>query len=72
MMKLVTAAELRERGFKIPYTIPDKAVITEGAWKLVGEVKVSRDEGVVTFDLGSLVFTEPFRWVDGELLEEEQ
>lgn len=63
----VTAKELRNRGFKIPDTIPDVAWIREGAWTLVSDdvsvEKESSDDGdLFKFHLGSLVYLEPFRW----------
>lgn len=64
----VTAAELRERGMSIPDHIPDVAWIPEGSWTFTGDVSVQQDKDdpeLLHVNLGSLVFTQPFRWIKG-------
>jgi hypothetical protein len=66
--KDITAGELREQGFSIPKRIPDVAHIPRGSWTLVGESNVEwdkEDPKLLRFSMGKLVFTHPFRWIEG-------
>lgn len=71
----VHASELRERGFKIPSNIPDCAWVPRGSWTIIGPVNVEvdeRDKTLFHFDMGELVFTHPFRWIEGKFVIQKQ
>jgi len=68
----VSAGELREKGWTcIPENIPDCATIRMGAWRVV-DFSTEYDESTRMLNNSfSLVFTEPFRWIEGEFTVEE-
>lgn len=70
----VHASELRTRGFKIPESIPDVAWIPRNSMSPSGDFDVERDksdEKLFHFSAG-VVFTQPFRWIEGTFTVQKQ
>jgi len=70
----VHAGELRERGYDIPESIPDCAWIPRDAMVPTEDFNVEKDHSddkLFHFSVG-VVFTQPFRWVEGKFVQQNQ